>query len=99
MSLAETQRASSAVSPSPGVNGLVLAPLHSNVNCRGQKKKKKKKREGVSAFHNGAKSILLKQMVGRAWDFNHRNKARASFSSEVAIAERDGASGVMCNNN
>lgn len=46
MSLAGTQREASAVSLSPVVNGLVLAPLHSNVNYRAQKKR-------VSAFHNG----------------------------------------------
>lgn len=51
MSLAETQLVASAVSPSAVVNGLLLAPLHPNVNYRAQKKKKKKKR--VSAFHNG----------------------------------------------
>lgn len=77
MSLAETQRAASAVSPGPVVNGLVLAPLHPNVNYVAQKKKKKEKREGV-CLSQWAKSILLKQMVGRAWDFNRRNKARTS---------------------
>lgn len=46
MSLAKTQRAASAVSLSPVVNGLVLAPLHPNVNYWAQKKR-------VSAFYNG----------------------------------------------
>lgn len=39
MSLAETQQVASAVSLSPAVNGLVLAPLHPNVNYRAQKKR------------------------------------------------------------
>lgn len=51
MSLAETQRAASAVSLNAVVNGLVLAPLHPNVNYRGTKNKKREKR--ASAFHNG----------------------------------------------
>lgn len=45
MSLAETQRAPSAVSQSAVVNGLVPAPLNPNVNYG--------KEERVSAFHNG----------------------------------------------
>lgn len=76
MSLAETQQAASAVSPSPVLNGLLLAPLHPNVNYRAQKKK------GV-CLSQWAKSILLKQTVARVWDFNHRNKAGASLSSQV----------------
>ncbi len=56
MSLAATQRVASAVSLSPDVNGLALAPLHPNVNYRAQKK------EGV-CLSQWAKSILLKQMV------------------------------------
>lgn len=79
MSLAKTQQAASAVSLSPVLNGLLLAPLHLNVNYRAHKKK-----EGV-CLSQWAKSILLKQMVARAWDFNHRNKAGAFLSSEVPI--------------
>lgn len=52
MSLAETQRAASAVSLNAVVNGLVLAPLHPNVNYRGTKKKKERE-EGVLPFTMG----------------------------------------------
>lgn len=80
MSLAETQRVASAVSLRPVVNGLPPCSAASKCELRGTKKKK----EAV-CLSQWAKSILLKQMVGRAWDFNHRNKDRTSLSSEVAI--------------
>lgn len=66
MSLAETQLVASAVSPSAVVNGLLLAPLHPNVNYRAQKKKKKK--EGV-CLSQWAKPILLKQTLGESLGF------------------------------
>lgn len=79
MSLAETQRTASAVSPSAVVNGLVLAPLHPNVNYWAQKEER-----GV-CLSQWAKSILIKQMFERAWDLSHGNKTRSCLSLEVPI--------------
>lgn len=58
------------------------------------------KKKGGVCLSQWAKSILLKQMVGRVWDFNHRNKARnlpffRSAHYTRARAERDGAGRVI----
>lgn len=58
------QQVSSAASLSTPVNEPVFARLHVHLNYRAQKK------AGV-CLSRGAKSILMKETVGRAWDFNH----------------------------
>lgn len=85
MSLAETQRVWLLLyHRALSWMGLLLAPLHPNVNYRARSEKKKKKKR-ASAFHNGPSPFSSKQMAGRAWDFNHRNKARTSLSSGVPV--------------
>lgn len=68
MSLAVTQQVSSAASLSTPVNESVFAPLRANVNYGAQK-------TGV-CLSRWAKSILMKETVGRAWDFNQGDPDR-----------------------
>lgn len=72
MSLAVTQQVSSAASLSTPVNEPVFAPLHVHLNYGADTKKttKKNKKPGV-CLSRWAKSILMKETVGRVWDFNH----------------------------
>lgn len=99
MSLAETQPAASAVSLSPVGEWARSCSAASECELQGTQKKK-----GGVCLSQWAKSILLKQMVGRVWDFNHRNKARnlpffRSAHNTRARAERDGAGRVIGNYN
>lgn len=80
MTLAETQRAASAASPRAGANGLLAAPLHLNVNYGARRR-----RGGLLPRTMGRVRSLPKQMVGGAWDFNHRNEAESFLSSEAPV--------------
>lgn len=68
MSLAVTQQVCSAASLSTPVNEPVFAPPHVNVNYGAQKT--------VVCLSLRAKSILTKETVGKAWNFNHGDKDR-----------------------
>lgn len=76
MSLAAAQQVSS--SPSTPVNEPVFARLHVHLNYRAQKK------AGV-CLSRRAKSILMKETVGRAWDFNHGDTETPPRSSQVPV--------------
>lgn len=83
MSLAMTQQVSSAASLSTPVNEPVFAPLHMHFNYGAQKNKEINK---LVCLLRWAKSILMKETVGRAWDFNHGDTEPTRSSAVPVIS-------------